>query len=75
MGLRQAEVPGHIPCFADRMEVRAMPDAAPTITHQGDLWIVRVWNAKGKTQEYRCASESQAKQLLLVLASKPAEVV
>lgn len=43
----------------------------PVLVHENDLWIVRVPRENGKTQEYRCASEAQAKQLVLVLAPKP----
>lgn len=46
-------------------------NAQPTITKEqtadGDVWVIRV-EENGKTQEYRCASEQQAKQLAQVLA-------
>ena len=44
--------------------------AKPTITKEqtsdGDVWVIRLQD-NGKTQEYRCASEQQAKQLVMVL--------
>jgi hypothetical protein len=49
----------------------ALALARPVLVHENDLWIVRVPRENGKTQEYRCASEAQAKQLVLVLAPKP----
>jgi hypothetical protein len=33
-------------------------------------WVVRVERANGRPQDYRCVSEEQAKQLLLVLAPR-----
>lgn len=43
----------------------------PKLVRLEDLWLVRVEQPNGRVQEYRCTSESQAKQLALVLA--PAE--
>ena len=47
-----------------------MSDAKPTITkektEEGTVWVIRL-EGNGKTQEYRCASEQQAKQLAMVL--------
>lgn len=40
----------------------------PTVSHENDFWVIRVPSETGKMQEYRCSSESQVKQLLLVLA-------
>jgi hypothetical protein len=44
----------------------------PTITkektEEGTVWVIRLTDTgNGKTQEYRCASEQQAKQLAAVL--------
>jgi hypothetical protein len=39
---------------------------------QSDVWVVRVEKVNGKVQEYRCATEQQARQLALVLAPRPA---
>lgn len=48
-----------------------MSSAPPTITKEttsdGDVWVIRVED-NGRTQEFRCASEQQAKQLLMVLS-------
>ncbi len=35
----------------------------PQVVKVGDQWIVRVVRAGGKEQEYRCATEAQARQL------------
>lgn len=40
----------------------------PKLVRDEDVWLVRVEQPNGKVQEYRCTSESQAKQLALVLA-------
>jgi hypothetical protein len=37
------------------------------LEHAG-MWLVRVDRGNGKMQEYRCASQSQAQQLALVLS-------
>lgn len=42
----------------------------PTVTQEDDVWVLRIEKDNGKLQEYRCATESQAKQLAMVL-SKP----
>lgn len=48
-----------------------MPTATPSITKEttteGDVWVIRL-EENGRTQEYRCASEQQARQLALVLS-------
>jgi hypothetical protein len=33
------------------------------ISHREDVWVVRVEQDHGKPQEFRCASEVQARQL------------
>ena len=38
----------------------------PVMTKEDDMWVIRV-EANGKTQEYRCATEKQAKQLYTAL--------
>ncbi len=35
-----------------------------------NVWILRVEKDNGKVQEYRCATEAQAKQLASVLVPK-----
>jgi hypothetical protein len=52
------------------MRRMAQDTTAPTLTHEDDMWVIRVRRDNGKIQEYRCASESQAKALFLVLAPK-----
>ncbi len=41
----------------------------PTLVQDGNAWVVRVENERGKVQEYRCATEQQARALALVLGS------
>lgn len=41
--------------------------AKPVMTKEDDMWVIRVESATGKMQEYRCATEKQAKQLLTAL--------
>ena len=47
-----------------------MSDTKPVVTKEDDVWVIRLQNEAGKQQEYRCASESQARQLALVLTPK-----
>ena len=49
-----------------------MPAKQPVVTKEDDVWVIRVEKDNGAVQEYRCASESQAKQLAAVLQAKPA---
>jgi hypothetical protein len=42
----------------------------PVLTKEEDMWVIRVENANGKMQEYRCATEKQAKQLFTALQPK-----
>jgi hypothetical protein len=42
----------------------------PTVTQENDVWVLRIEKSNGKMQEYRCATENQARQLAMVL-SKP----
>lgn len=44
-----------------------MADGRPVVTQEEDVWVLRVEKSNGKVQEYRCASENQARQLALVL--------
>ncbi len=34
-----------------------------------DMWVIRIAQPNGKIQEYRCATEAQAKQLAMVLTA------
>lgn len=47
-----------------------MSEKQPLVVKEDDVWVIRLQDNAGKTQEYRCASESQAKALALVLAPK-----
>jgi hypothetical protein len=42
----------------------------PVVTQENDVWVIRLENTTGKIQEYRCATEAQARQLALVLTPK-----
>jgi hypothetical protein len=43
----------------------------PVLTQENDVWVLRLENnSTGKVQEYRCATEAQARQLQLVLTLK-----
>lgn len=44
----------------------------PEIFQEEDVWIIRVVKPNGKTQEFRCASEVQARQLAAVLSPSEA---
>lgn len=46
----------------------------PTLQHLDGVWLVRVERTNGKVQEYRCATEAQARALALVLAPKPQQL-
>ena len=37
---------------------------------EDEVWVIRLENPSGKVQEYRCATEAQARQLALVLTPK-----
>ena len=52
-----------------------MSDGKPVVTKEGEaggdeVWVIRLQTDGGKMQEYRCASESQARQLAMVLTPK-----
>lgn len=47
-----------------------MSHRKPVVTQQDGLWIIRLEKENGKVQEYRCATELQAKQLAQVLLPK-----
>ena len=45
-----------------------METTSPNITLEEGVWVIRIESPTGKVQEYRCATEGQAKSLALVLA-------
>ena len=45
-------------------------DGRPVVTQEGEVWVVRV-ERNVPVQEYRGASEAQARQLMLALTPKP----
>ncbi len=47
-----------------------MGDTKPVVTKEDDVWVIRLTTEAGKLQEYRCASENQARQLAMVLTPK-----
>jgi hypothetical protein len=44
-----------------------MAYALPVVTKEENIWVLRIQKTNGKTQEYRCSTEGQARQLALVL--------
>jgi len=44
--------------------------AKPVLTQENDVWVIRLENHTGKVQEYRCATEAQARALALVLTPR-----
>jgi hypothetical protein len=44
----------------------------PVMTKEDDVWVIRIESSTGKTQEYRCATEKQAKQLFTALQPREA---
>jgi hypothetical protein len=46
-------------------------DKKPVVQKEDDVWVIRLEQDNGRVQEYRCASEQQAKQLAAVLVTKP----
>jgi hypothetical protein len=44
-----------------------MAQTRPVVTKEENIWVLRLEKPNGKTQEYRCATENQARQLALVL--------
>ncbi|WP_224372621.1 hypothetical protein [Hyalangium versicolor] len=50
-----------------------MAYAMPVVTKEDNVWVIRIQKSNGKTQEYRCSTENQARQLALILARPEAE--
>ncbi|KFE64203.1 hypothetical protein [Hyalangium minutum] len=50
-----------------------MAYAAPVVTKEENVWVIRLQNRSGKMQEYRCATENQARQLAMVLSRPDTE--
>ena len=48
-----------------------MSATKPTLTQEEGVWVIRLEN-NGKVQEFRCATESQARQLAAVLTPREA---
>ena len=47
------------------------PPKQPVVIKENDVWVIRLEREGGRVQEYRCATELQAKQLASVLLPKP----
>jgi outer membrane lipopolysaccharide assembly protein LptE/RlpB len=43
--------------------------ARPVVSKESDIWVLRLQKDNGKVQEYSCTTESQARQLALVLTA------
>lgn len=52
-----------------------MNELKSTLTKEDKVWVLRIENNEGRVQEYRCATESQARALALVLAPPKAAAV
>jgi hypothetical protein len=50
-----------------------MMQVRPEVSKETDVWVLRVQKPNGKVQEYRCATEGQARQLALVLSASAVE--
>ena len=48
----------------------ALDIVKPKLTQENGVWVLRVEHPGGKSQEYRCATEAQARQLQSVLTPK-----
>lgn len=46
----------------------------PVVTKENDVWVIRLEKENGKTQEYRCSTELQARQLAAVLMPRDAKL-
>lgn len=46
-----------------------MASGKAVVTREDDVWVIRIENTSGKVQEYRCSTESQARQLAAVLSA------
>lgn len=42
----------------------------PVVTKEADVWVLRLERDNGQVQEYRCATESQARALAALLKPK-----
>ncbi|PZR12810.1 MAG: hypothetical protein DI536_14700 [Archangium gephyra] len=42
----------------------------PVVSQENGVWVVRLERSGGKLQEYRCATEAQARQLAIALSTK-----
>jgi hypothetical protein len=51
----------------------ARMSTAPVLKNEDGVWIVLVVTSHGKTQEFRCATEAQARQLLTLLSARSAQ--
>ena len=49
-----------------------MSSVRPVVSKESDVWVLRLQKDNGKVQEYRCTTESQARQLALVLSASTA---
>jgi hypothetical protein len=51
-----------------------MAYAMPVVSKEENVRVLRLNKPNGKTQEYRCATENQARQLALVLSRPEPDV-
>ena len=50
-----------------------MPAQKPELKNEEGVWVIRVPKPNGSIQEFRCASESQAKKLFAVFTASSSE--
>ena len=51
-----------------------MTETQPELKLVDDVWVVRIAQANGTVQTYRCATEAQAKAMAMVLKPQPAPI-
>ena len=67
-----AALPRHVHCLSLEANGESAMAGKPTMVEENGVWVVRVEDDRGKVQEYRCATERQARQLTMALAAKQA---
>ncbi len=67
MGLSMNQVPSR-PRAAPTPSAPRAAGRAPTVTLQGEVWVVHAASGTGKVQEFRCVQEADARRLAMVLA-------
>jgi hypothetical protein len=61
--------PRHALCFLGSVTMPSEVKERPRVTKEEDVWVVRL-DRGGKRQEYRCATEAQARALEAALSQQ-----